>query len=159
MKTSTEKSVHALTQILDDLFLKHGITPEQLLTAIVQNKSPVIPLSVFSNKLSVLEIVVKYLREEKHLKYSEIAHLLDRDDRTIWTTYNNGLKKLKSLVVQRTDEYIPVSIFSSRKYSVLESLVLYLKELGYSFGKISLLLNKNYQTIYTSYRRGIAKNE
>lgn len=160
MKTASEQSINALTQILDKLFLEHGITPEQLLTAIVHNKTVSIPISAFSNKLSVLEIVVKYLREKKDMKYSEIARLLNRDDRTIWSTYNNTLKKSKFLDIKPTNTYVPVSIFSSRTSSTLESLVIHLKEtLGYSFNKISSLLRKDYQTIYTSYRRGKAKHE
>lgn len=52
------------------------------------------PLSIFRDrKLSVLESVVKFLKEEHDLKYHEIAVLLNRDDRTIWTTYKRGLKK------------------------------------------------------------------
>jgi len=53
-----------------------------------------IPSSVFQNRnLSVLEAMVVYLKEDKSLKYSEIAKLLNRDDRTIWTVYNRAKKK------------------------------------------------------------------
>ena len=54
-----------------------------------------IPISVFNNdKLSPLETICKYLKENTHKSYSEIATLLNRNDRTIWTTYNNAKKKL-----------------------------------------------------------------
>lgn len=53
-----------------------------------------VPISVFSNlKLSILESIVKYLKEESKLTYHNIAVLLKRDDRTIWTIYNRSLKK------------------------------------------------------------------
>lgn len=53
-----------------------------------------IPSQIFQNRsLSVLESLVKYLKEEKNLTYSEIARLLNRDDRTIWTVYARVKKK------------------------------------------------------------------
>lgn len=44
-------------------------------------------------KLSVLEVLVEYLKDKKELSYHEIAVLLNRDDRTIWTVYNRVKKK------------------------------------------------------------------
>ena len=55
-----------------------------------------IPIDIFRNKqLSVLENLTSYLKDEMHLTYHEIAVLLKRDDRTIWTVYNRALKKRK----------------------------------------------------------------
>jgi hypothetical protein len=53
-----------------------------------------VPVSIFSNlKLSVLESIVKHLKETQNLSYHNIAVLLKRDDRTIWTVYNRSLNK------------------------------------------------------------------
>lgn len=53
-----------------------------------------IPSIIFTDRrLSVLEILVEYLKDEKNLNYSEIARLLNRDDRTIWTVYQRAKKK------------------------------------------------------------------
>jgi len=53
-----------------------------------------IPLSIFRDKsLGVLETLVYYLKEEKQLTFHKIALLLNRDDRTIWTTYHRAVKK------------------------------------------------------------------
>ena len=55
-----------------------------------------IPLSIFDDRrLGVLESLVSYLRDNLSLKNSEIARLLNRDDRTIWTVYNRVQKKIK----------------------------------------------------------------
>jgi hypothetical protein len=60
------------------------------------NKSIAIPSNIFRDRsLSVLEIIVEYLKEKKKLTYHEIAVLLNRDDRTIWTCYNRAKKKRK----------------------------------------------------------------
>ena len=53
-----------------------------------------IPTSIFLDRtISVLEAITKYLKEEKNLTYHQIAILLNRDDRTIWTCYNRAKKK------------------------------------------------------------------
>jgi len=158
-----QSKVEALALILEDIFSEHNLSPEDVIKALSSRTKEKIPLSAFSNsKLSALEIIVKYLKENKNKKYSEIARLLNRDDRTIWSTYNNAKKKqtgpLSIKKKQPKDQIsIPVSIFSSRKTSVLESLVIYLKNLNYTFSQIAKFLKKDYQTIYTSYRRGEAR--
>ena len=153
-----DKSLEALKLLLEHFKEQYNLSPEQLLDiATGKSLQEGIPLSAFLNeKLSSLEIIVKYLKENIGKTYHEIAVLLNRDDRTIWSTYNNSLKKHKSgLVIKHTSELIPFSIFSSRKNSVLESLAIYMKEnLGYSFTEISELTLKDYQTVYTTYKRG-----
>ena len=52
-----------------------------------------IPVSIFSSKLSALESVVSYLKDELSLNYRNIAILLERDERTIWTVYQRAKKK------------------------------------------------------------------
>ncbi|MBD3354788.1 hypothetical protein GF361_02275 [Candidatus Woesearchaeota archaeon] len=53
-----------------------------------------IPLSKFSDrKLSVLEHIVEWLRENYDLKFSEIAKMIARDPRTVWTIYSRVKKK------------------------------------------------------------------
>jgi len=59
-----------------------------------------IPLSTFTNKiftnekLTMLESLIKYLKEAEGLKYNIIARILGRNQRTIWTLYNRTIKKL-----------------------------------------------------------------
>lgn len=58
------------------------------------NKSFPIPAHIFRDRsLSVLEILVEYLKENKGLTYHEIAVMLNRDDRTIWTCYKRAKEK------------------------------------------------------------------
>ena len=52
------------------------------------------PSSVFKDRsLSVLEALSEYLKDKKRLTYHEIAQLLNRDDRTIWTCYKRAKRK------------------------------------------------------------------
>ncbi len=157
-----DKSVEALKLLLEHFEDQYNVEPDQLLSILEEKpRDNKIPLVSFSNdRLSTLEIVVKYLKENQDRKYSEIAKLLNRDDRTIWSSYNNSLKKYKGPLLIKGQIFIPVSIFSNREKSTLENLVIYLKdELGFSYKEISTTLRKEYQTIYTTYRRGKAKDE
>jgi len=53
-----------------------------------------IPTYIFQDRtLSVLEAISEYLKDSKNLTYHEIAVLLNRDDRTIWTCYNRAKAK------------------------------------------------------------------
>jgi hypothetical protein len=53
-----------------------------------------IPLSIVCDRnVSIFETIVEYLKDHHGLTYHEIAVLLNRDDRTIWTVYNRAAKK------------------------------------------------------------------
>jgi DNA-directed RNA polymerase specialized sigma24 family protein len=52
-----------------------------------------VPLNIFTDQLSILEALVKELKDVKKLKYSQIARLLNKDDRTVWTTYKRAIIK------------------------------------------------------------------
>lgn len=54
-----------------------------------------IPVEILQDRdVSALEAIVRYLKEQEGWTYSQIARTLNRDDRTIWTTYNRTLKKV-----------------------------------------------------------------
>lgn len=53
-----------------------------------------IPVEVLQDRsVSVLEAITEYLKDKKHMTYHEIADMLNRDDRTIWTCYYRAKKK------------------------------------------------------------------
>ena len=53
-----------------------------------------LPLKIFKQrKLSTLETIVSYLKDNFDLSFHAIALMLNKDDRTIWTVYNRGKKK------------------------------------------------------------------
>ncbi|MDO8740267.1 MAG: hypothetical protein Q7J54_01690 [Candidatus Woesearchaeota archaeon] len=57
-----------------------------------------IPVSILKDrKLSALEAISEYLKESLNMNYHEIAVLMNRDDRTIWTVYNRAKKKRNAL--------------------------------------------------------------
>lgn len=53
-----------------------------------------IPLTLFSDRtLSILEHMTKHLKENYELNYTDIATLLNRSPKTIWTVHQRARKK------------------------------------------------------------------
>lgn len=121
---------------------------------------PKIPVVYFSyRELGVLEVVVKTLKENYKLGFNEIADLLKRDDRTIWSAYKDASTKIKiKFAIEKKGIAIPSTIFSNRKLGPLEILVVHLKDhLRMSFKDIAKMLNRDYRTIWLSYKHGKEK--
>lgn len=45
--------------------------------------------------VSILEVIVEYLKDQKSMNYHEIGILLNRNERTVWTCYTRAKKKRK----------------------------------------------------------------
>ena len=117
-----------------------------------------IPISIFNKELSSLESVSKYLKENLSLSYHEIAELLNRNDRTIWITYRNASRKLKSRFVVRKSRFqIPVSVIADRKLSVLEAIVSHLKQFNLTYREIAVMLKRDERNIWTVHNRAKKK--
>jgi len=53
-----------------------------------------IPISLLGNrKYTTFEIIIRYLKEKKQISLKNIADLLHRNYKTIWTTYSRARKK------------------------------------------------------------------
>jgi len=148
-----KKELDELGRIFERLKDSYGAGYEEVLRLIKEKDKVVhVPASVFNNSLAPLEAVVLFLKEHLGYSFHKIALLLKRDDRTIWLTYSNAAKKKVELEVV-SEFNVPVSIFSDRRFSVLESAAAYFVGRGLSFRQISELLGKNPKTIWTVYHR------
>ena len=118
------------------------------------------PAIILNKKLTVLESIVKYLKQEQGVSLRKISNLLGRDERNIWHICNRARKKYpKKFVIKKTKLWIPVNIFSNSKLSALEVIVSYLKEkLSLTYHEIAILLKRDDRTIWTVYRRAEKKN-
>lgn len=157
-----DKSFQILRLVLDEIKQKYNLSSNEILSFVEEKrvaKEILIPVSVFENDLSALEAVCKYLKEELEFSYNKIALLLNRNHRTIWTTYNNAVAKRKEkLVVKESRYFVPVNVFVNRKLSVLEAIVSYLRErykLRYS--EIAVLLNRDERNVWSVYQRKLRK--
>ena len=147
--------------LIEHLKEEHKLSSDEIINLLTQKiPKESIPISIFDNKeLSALESIVKYLKENLNYNYAKIAFLLNRDQRTIWTTYQNSIKKRRlRLIVKDTKYLIPISIFSDRNFSVLELISEYLHDnYNLKYHEIALLLKRDDRTIWTVYQRARKK--
>jgi len=119
-----------------------------------------IPICIFSvNTLSSFQAIVKFLKENCVLSFKEIGALLNRSRYTIASSYRIAKTKLPlRYLVYSTDYDIPTKLIASRKYSVLESIVLYLKQkYKLRFTEIADIMLLNQRTVWTVYHRALRK--
>lgn len=145
----------ALKVIINSLKKQGDISFTELQDMYYGKKEKYVPVSVFATKLSPGEALCKFMKENLGMKLVEIAEMLGRDQRGIWTNYNNALKKMPDkLDVGVEDVAIPLSVFADRKRSIYEHIIVYLSE-KYRFTnyKIAKLLNRKPGSVYTAYKK------
>lgn len=154
-------------EISDDLF-RESSNSESFLANIVDRyatknyedvDSLAIPLSIFSSEISPLRALVKFLHENRLKNFSEIANILSRDPRTIWTEYEpvKNLKQFSSRITTTETVFIDSKILSNRSLSILEAITSELSLRGYSKKDMAKLLNKSPKTIWTVLDRASKK--
>ena len=53
-----------------------------------------VPSFIFQDRtLKVLEAIVEFLKNRRGYTYKQIAVILNRDERTVWTVYQRAIKK------------------------------------------------------------------
>ena len=142
--------------------IENGNGKYEINANLITNQSGIfLPINIFSNGASGLESISIYLKESIGLRFCKIAHLLNRDDRTIWGAYKSANEKSSlDLSFEESNIKIPLSIFEDRSLSVLEVIVEYLKEeLNFRLCKIAVLLNKDPRTVWTVYSRAKKKRK
>ena len=146
--------------LFEEIQKKYDITKQELLQIINENINDTIPVSIFTKGLGGLEAVCKYLKENKGLSYVEIARLLNRDQRTIWTAYNKASKKISySLEINENTPLLPLSFIGNRDHTIIESSIIYLKEKGLKYVEIAKLLNRDQRNIWTTYKKATENRE
>ena len=152
-----DRVLQALRVLFEELKTKYGLSEDEILSKLKGEVS--VPASIFTNTvLRPLEILCKYLKDELNLGYKETSQLLNRDYRTVWTTYRNASRKLKAnLAVPPTKYILPVSIFQDRKLSVLEAVVAHLKERGLKLVEIASVLNRDQRNVWGIYHKAKKK--
>lgn len=150
-----------LGSILNELKEKYGLSLNDIKELVEkEKKEKAIPVEIFNKRLSVLESVVKYLRENLNLRFNETTKQLNRNYQGVRTTYINSKKKFsgKFPIPIRSKLLVPIPIFKKNKLSALEALVKFLKEIrGLRFSEIAELLKRDQRTIWTVYQRAKKK--
>jgi DNA-directed RNA polymerase specialized sigma24 family protein len=167
-KKRRKKRKASKEELLDDYFLdeklkiRYGVGLDELLgNAGVISKSAEgikIPLGIFNQKVSPAEALCKYLKENEEFKFSEIAEIINRDQRTVALNYRNAVKKKKEkMKIVKGELFISAKVFADRRLSVLESVVDHLKNKGLKNSEIAEILNKDSKNIWTLHSRAKKK--
>ncbi len=151
--------VSMFSQISGRLKQKYNYSDEEVFKLWNDENSLLVPVAIFSGKLSPAEALTKFLKENHDLSYHDISAFIGRDERGVWANYRRAAKKMPWPFEIRDSITVPVPIFNSDK-SILESLVCYLKDVKKMHNKkIAQLLNKNPSNVWTVYSRAKKKNE
>ncbi len=149
--TLSTAEIDTIRSILD----KHNLSLEELKFLLSKQT---VPVSIFKTGIGPLAALCIYLKDYEKLSLSEIANKLNRDQRTIWATYNKAKQKVRNLELDSLR--VPLSIFQNRRKSIMENLVYHLRsELNMTLKDIAKLLGRNNKTIWCFYSRALKKNE
>ena len=148
---SKEEKIELISQMVNELKRLHNVSEQEIL----YKKEISVPIGIFANDvLGSLEAIVKYLKEDMKLKFSKIAKLLNRSNKTIWATYHNAVKKMPSSFGDVSREIIiPVTLIANRSFSTLESIVGFVKDFGLTNHEVAVMLHLDDRTVWTVYDR------
>lgn len=164
--SSLDNDLQALNTFMENFSDKYQISYDQLLEQLRKmqqgsSKPVLIPSSILrEKKLGILEAVTKYFKEVLSLSYHQIAILLKRDDRVVWTTYNRAIKKKPDgLLIKEPNVWLPVSIFTN-SLGPMEAITLYLHDkLNLTFNEIAKLIDRDNRSIWACYHKAKKKDE
>ncbi|MBD3163717.1 hypothetical protein GF323_00790 [Candidatus Woesearchaeota archaeon] len=153
---SKDRRFLELKRILGELQREYSIPKEDILDACEDVK---IPVSLFASGLSSLEIISKYLIENKARSVTSAAELCGRSKQGIWQAYREANKKFSGKFRPAISKHdFPAAIIKDRRYSVLESIVKFLREHhSLAYTRIAGLLNRDQRTVWTAYNRTKSK--
>ena len=86
-----KKSIN-LDLLLHNIKEKFNLSSKEI-KALASQQEIRIPITIFSKNLGMLESISLYLHDELKLPFKLIAKLLQRNYKTIWTSYNKAKKK------------------------------------------------------------------
>ena len=98
--------------------------------------------------------------KNKSKTITQTTELTGRSKQGVWQAYNHAKKKYKGKFVEGKSLYeFPVSVIADKKYSVLESIVKYLKEeYSLTYAQIARILHRDQRTIWTVYNKAKIKD-
>ena len=164
----TQKEI--LNELKDYLRTKYHLTDKEIKTYVREEavkEMPVaeipaheVPINIFTDTISPLEAIVKFLKENKGLKLVDIAKLTGRDQRAIGVTYRAAVKKMpEPYMIDDVKYTIPANMLQDKKLSVAEHIVKQLKETyQLNYHEVAMLVKRDDRTVWTLYNRAMKKS-
>jgi len=150
----------SLAQIIGMLRRDHQLSASEILNvlgekrAVAEVSETYVPIAVFSSRLSCLEAIVKYLKENKARTFHDIGKLLKRNERSIWKTYQNAKSKVPERLATEESEFsFPLQILHGSK-GIVEAMVTWLHDSkNLTYHQIAVLMKRDDRSVWTAYNR------
>ncbi len=84
---------------------------------------------------------------------------MDRDQRNIWTLNDRAMKKRPGMVQAHTEVKVPLSVVRDLRLSIMENVVMWLREKGLTNQQVASILKRSRKTVSTVYVRANKKLE
>ncbi|MFA5141367.1 MAG: hypothetical protein WC471_00135 [Candidatus Woesearchaeota archaeon] len=151
IKSEKNKSI---LRLLDNLKSEFNVNSQDIISILIHAEKNFVPLEIFADRsLSVQQALVKFMKENLDMSNKEISDSLNKDPRSTWSAYEQSKSRMKiRFEIPHSIMPLPISIFKE-KSSLLESIVLFLKNQSWQNHKIASTLNRSETTISTVYRR------
>ena len=94
MTTGDDFEQYLLGVLASNLKRRFKLSNKQILDLLKKEDQMSLPFSIFTPELGMLESSCIYMHDTLKLGFNEIAELLKRDYKTVWSSYNKGKKKL-----------------------------------------------------------------
>jgi DNA-binding CsgD family transcriptional regulator len=151
-----------LKLVLQHILKDNDMSLQEVLQVVQQVTLEIsIPLSIFTKKLRPMEAICKYLRENHAKSNKEVAILLNRDVKSCWANYARAHKKVsQKYTFSKNQIHIPITLFASRQFSILENIILYLTtNYRLSTKQIGKLLGNSPNSVAVLLKRAKEKHE
>ena len=113
--SSYDKDFLELKKIYSDFKQRYKVSALEILDKL-EEKEVFIPISIFNERLSALETIVKYLKENVNLKNKEIGKITGRSSKVVWQAYDSSRKKyVKKFEFNQYGSGIPGKAFDEFK--------------------------------------------
>ncbi|MFH1787274.1 MAG: hypothetical protein ABH811_00560, partial [archaeon] len=153
----SEEKEKIIRLLILEIKKKYSLNNKELSDLIDLKLEIEIPIGIFVNKLGALESISKYMKENLNMDYCEIAKLLNRNERTIWTACKKASEKQKKLVFnKKSNLLLPISIFDN-KLTILENVIVYLRKIKMRYNEIAEFIERDQRNIWTIYSRAMKK--
>lgn len=145
-------------RMLARIVRSYGLSPEDV-AVILREREDMVPVSIFGNDvLTPLEALVKYLRENRGMRFAQIAPIAGRDQRNIAATYHRAKEKEPELLLELpVRHYFPLKLLQDRRLSVFEHVVAHLQRQGLTLSEIAAITRRDQRTIWTLAHRAKMK--
>lgn len=120
-----------LKQVLTTMHQEQNLQLEDILALFQEIKQEItIPLSIFSSKTPPVEALCSYLSNSQKMSYREIAILLGRNEKSIWSIVKKSKQKkpsLKNSSKALEKYFLPLSVIQNNSHTLLENIIIYLR--------------------------------